>query len=70
MDNSVKKNMENNMENEAFNCRKLPYEPPVLALYDYLLETGFAGSIDMGRHMEEISHYTNEEGQSEKGGWY
>ena len=56
--------------NSKENKRKLPYEAPEIEVFDYALETGFAASIYDGRNIDEISHYTDEDGNNEKGGWY
>ena len=50
--------------------QKLPYEAPIMEVYDYCLENGFALSTDSVRHKEEISNYTDEEGDEERGEWY
>lgn len=51
-------------------AQKLPYEAPLIEVFPYDLETGFAASIYDGRNIDEISHYTDNEGQNERGGWY
>lgn len=56
--------------NKREDKQKLPYEAPEIEVFDYTLETGFAASIYDGRNRDEISHYTDESGESEKGVWY
>lgn len=51
---------------------KQPYEPPALTAYEYVVEQGYANTTMQKAvyNREEISEYTDENGEYMHGEWY